>query len=29
VVILVGLLVEIGIFRTVERFTVIRWGMQR
>lgn len=29
VVILVGLLVEIGIFRTIERLTVIRWGMQR
>jgi NitT/TauT family transport system permease protein len=29
VVILVGLLVEIGIFRTVERLTVMRWGMQR
>ena len=29
VVILVGLLVELGIFRTIERLTVIRWGMQR
>ncbi|MDB5392643.1 MAG: putative ABC-type nitrate/sulfonate/bicarbonate transport system permease component [Rhodospirillales bacterium] len=29
VVILVGLLVEIGIFRTIEKVTVIRWGMQR
>ena len=24
-----GLLVELGIFRTIERLTVIRWGMQR
>jgi NitT/TauT family transport system permease protein len=29
VVILVGLLVEIGIFRTIEKLTVVRWGMQR
>jgi NitT/TauT family transport system permease protein len=29
VVILVGLIVEIGIFRTIERVTVVRWGMQR
>jgi NitT/TauT family transport system permease protein len=29
VVILVGLAIEFGIFRTVERLTVIRWGMQR
>jgi NitT/TauT family transport system permease protein len=29
VVILVGLMVELGIFRTIERLTVIRWGMQR
>ena len=28
-VILIGLLVENGVFRTVERMTVQRWGMQR
>ena len=29
VVILIGLLVEAGVFRTVENATVRRWGMQR
>ena len=28
-VILIGLLVENGVFRTLERLTVQRWGMQR
>jgi len=28
-VILIGLAVEIGIFRTIEKLTVVRWGMQR
>lgn len=29
IVILIGLLVEIGIFRTLEARTIRRWGMQR
>ena len=28
-VILVGLAIEIGVFQTIERRTVLRWGMQR
>jgi NitT/TauT family transport system permease protein len=28
-VIIIGLVVELGIFRVIERLTILRWGMQR